>query len=147
MAGGRPPDPVPQEKADEIVAWIAEGKTLREWCRIDGNPSFGTVYNWKNKDAEFAERIARARESGEEAIFEECMEIMDDGHNDWEETKFGPRINPEVVQRSKLRVWGRIELLKRWNPKKYGDRLAHTGSDGEGPVQFEVRSILDKTKE
>ena len=127
---GRPVEPVPAAKADAVIAWIAEGKTLREFCRQPGNPSYSAVYDWLEKDSSFKTRFARAREIGEDVIAEECLAIMDDGHNDWQETEFGPRVNPEVVQRSKLRVWGRLELLKRWNPKKWGDKVEHNGELG-----------------
>ena len=47
---GRPPEPVPRDKADEIIAWIAEGKPLAEWCRKPGNPAYRTVSDWRQKD-------------------------------------------------------------------------------------------------
>src|ERR1700722_5097098 len=151
MPAGRPTEPVPPDIADEIVEWIGEGKTLREFCRQPGKPSFVSGYAWQKKDAEFAERIACARESGEDIIAQECLEIADDGRNDWETrtNKDGSgyeAINPEVVQRSRLRVDTRLKLLAKWNPKKYGERTQTevTGKDG-GPVEFMVKSILEET--
>ena len=48
----------------------------------------------------------------------------------------GWQLNGEHVQRSKLRVWARLELLKKWNPKKYGDKPAATVNvnAGESPI-------------
>jgi hypothetical protein len=40
---GRPVEEVPQDKADEIIVWISNGQTLRDFCRIEGNPAFRTV--------------------------------------------------------------------------------------------------------
>ena len=120
---GRPIEPVPQNHADSVIAWIESGKPLREWSRQEGNPSYGAVYDWIEKDRNFASRFARAREIGEDVIAQECLEIADDGSNDWVEGKFGPQVNQECVNRSKLRVETRLKLLSKWNPKKYGDKM------------------------
>lgn len=130
---------------DEICQWIADGKTLREFCRQDGKPSYSAVYDWLEDDESFRTRFARARETGEDVIAQECLEIADDSTNDWVESKFGPQLNQDHVQRSKLRIETRLKLLAKWNPKKYGDRVhnEHTGKDGE-PLSFVVKSILDK---
>lgn len=126
---GRPPLPVPQDKADEIIEWISAGKTLREWCRIEGNPHFNTVYDWLEKDEQFAGRFARAREIGEEVIAQECFEIADDASNDWMERLddegmgVGWKLNGDHVQRSKLRIETRLKLLAKFNPKKWGEKV------------------------
>ena len=141
MPAGRPIDPVPQNVADEVTDWISEGKTLREYCRQPEKPSYGTIYNWVNKDEEFAERFARAREQGEEIIAQECLAIADDGTNDYMEQQHGDdeesswRFNGEHVQRSKLRVDTRLKLLAKWNPKKYGDKIQNEHSG-------EIRTIV-----
>lgn len=125
---GRPPEPVPQDKADSLVEWISNGKTLRSWCRIDGNPSYAAVYDWEAKDAVFATRLARARDIGADAFADECVAISDDGSNDYIDTPVGRKFDPENVNRSKLRVWSRLELLKCWNPRKYGARVQVDGT-------------------
>lgn len=147
---GRPPEPVPQNIADELVIWISEGKTLRDFCRQDGKPHFTTVYDWLEKDEQFALRFARARSIGEDVIAMECLEIADDATNDFVETfdkKGGKRVIPdmELVNRSRLRVDTRLKLLAKWNPKKYGERVQNeiVGKDG-GPVAFAVKSILEE---
>lgn len=132
---GRPPLPVPQDKADAIIAWVSNGQTLRDWCR-QNDVHFTTVYDWLNKDEEFALRFARARESGEEVIAQECIEIADDATNDWMEKLdkdgmgIGWQLNGDHVQRSKLRIETRLKLLAKWNPKKWGDKVDLT-SKGE----------------
>lgn len=137
---GRPPESVPQAKVNEILAWIEQGKPLREFCRIEGNPAFRTVYDWLEKDSDFSARFARARESGEDVIAQECLEIADDGSNDWMETKFGPQVNSEHIQRSKLRIETRLKLLAKWNPKKYGDKI-QTELSGEVSVKRVVSDL------
>ena len=74
---------------------------------------------------------------GMDAIAEECLEIADDGTNDWVTRKLGNAevevLNAEHVQRSKLRIETRLKLLAKWNPKKWGDRITHAG-DPSAPV-------------
>lgn len=114
---------------DEIIRRIGEGETLRSICRDEHMPSYGAVYDWAENDDKFSSRLAHARDKGEEAIVQECVEIADDGRNDWVE-KFGKdgeslgyQINGEHVQRSKLRIETRLKLLAIWNPRKYGNRV------------------------
>lgn len=138
----------PHEERPAVIAgleaWLSEGKTLRDFCRQEGKPSYSTIYAWLEEDKDAAERIARARQLGFDAIAQECLEIADDGSNDWMQTtgrdkEPGWQLNGEHVQRSKLRVWSRLQLLAKWDPKRYGDRMTqeHTGPGG-GPVQYHV---------
>lgn len=115
---GRPPEPVPADLADSLVAWISEGKPLREWCRQPGRPHFTTVYDWMDKDEQFGLRIARAREDGYDRIADQCVELAD----------LEPTDQVQVGWR-RLQVDTRLKLLAKWNPKKYGDRqqLEHQG--------------------
>jgi len=129
---GRPRQGVPEGKAKSVLEWIASGRTLREWCRIPGNPCFTTVYDWKDKDQEFSLRFARAREIGEWLIAEECLEIADtpqlgeivtkkaDGST---ETKIA-----DMIEHRKLQIDTRLKLLAKWNPKKYSQQLNSTHS-------------------
>ena len=59
---GRPPTPVPQQLAEEAIAWLEQGKTLAEWCRLPGKVERSTVHRWMDKDEQFAQRLARARD-------------------------------------------------------------------------------------
>jgi hypothetical protein len=141
----------PDDFYTDICEWIAQGKTLREYCRRDSKPSYGTVYDWMERDTEFASRFARARESGEDVIAQECLAIADDGTNDWmvrydrDEKCIGWQINGEHVQRSRLRVDTRLKLLAKWNPKKYGDKVEQfiSGPEG-GPIQASITVELVK---
>ena len=113
----------------EICDWLAEGKTLREFCRKSGKPSHDAVYDYQKANESFRQRIACARESGEDVIAQECLEIADDAANDWMEEKHGEdeastwHLNGEHVQRSKLRIETRLKLLAKWNPRKWGEKL------------------------
>lgn len=113
----------------ELEAWISEGKTLREFCRQEGRPSWPSVYRWVEDEEDYAKRIACARARGEDAISQECFAIADDATNDWMERldkdgqPVGWMLNGDHVQRSKLRIETRLKLLAKWNPRKWGDKL------------------------
>ena len=116
--------------ADEIVSRLSAGETLRSICRDDHTPSWRAVYDWIADDkADFASRIAHARELGADAIAQECIDIADNATNDWMEKRDGSgdavgwQLNGDHVQRSKLRIETRLKLLAKWNPKKYGERV------------------------
>lgn len=131
---------------------LSQGIPLREICRQEGFPVWQKIYEWMGKDAKLAGAIARAREVGYDALAEECVQIADDGSNDWMERlgkegqPIGWQLNGEHVQRSKLRIETRLKLLAKWNPKKYGDTLKVAG-DAENPLAVsqtvEVKTMFD----
>ena len=127
-----------KEIADSICEQLSIGVPLREICRQEGYPKWRTVYDWLAKDDEFSTRFAHARDVGHEALAQECLDIADNAENDWmlRENKDGSeswQLNGEHVQRSKLRIETRLKLLAKWNPKKYGDKVTHSG-DAENPI-------------
>lgn len=117
--------------ADEICERISQGETLRSICRDEGVPAFQRIYEWMARDSEFAERFAKARDVGFDAIAQECMEIADSKDED--------------AQSRKVRIWARLELLKKWDPKRYGELIKqqHSGPNG-GPLEFTeiIRKIV-----
>jgi hypothetical protein len=120
-----------QETADEICKRLEKGEPLAWICRDEHMPAVRTVSDWKKSDELFAANFARAREAGFDAIAADCLEIADDGTNDYMTiTKGDASYNvedKEVTSRSKLRVETRLKLLAKWYPKKYGDKLELDG--------------------
>ena len=137
------------KKAKKIIEQLSDGVPLRVICRQEGMPAWRTVYDWIAKDAELAAHIACARELGYDAIAEECLDIADDGTNDWIDKKNADgttyeALNGEHIQRSKLRIETRLKLLAKWNPKKYGERL-DLGNAGGQPLKIElVKEFVDR---
>lgn len=117
------------ELAEEICTRIANGEPLRAICRDDHMPNWTTVYAWINADPELAQRIARARELGADAIAEDTINIIDTPPERID-TPTCSKIDPGYVQWQKNRVEQRLKLLAKWQPKKYGERVDHTSSDG-----------------
>ena len=147
MAQRGRPSKFTEDIADEIVKRLSVGETLRSICRDEHMPGWQSIYNWISANEDFSGRIARARELGEDAIAQECMDIADNASNDWmsrldkEKAGSGWLLNGDHVQRSKLRIDTRLKLLAKWNPKKYGDKVQqeHSGPEG-GALVFNVIS-------
>lgn len=136
---GRPSKFTP-ETAEEICQRLSDGEPLRQICRDEHMPNWSTVYDWMAVHKEFSQRIAHAREKGEEAIAQECLDIADNATNDWMETQGGNgaelyKLNGEHIQRSKLRIETRLKLLAKWNPRKWGEKVdLNHGVQPENPL-------------
>lgn len=111
-----------------ILDGIAEGVPLRQLCR-DLGVGKSTVYDRMKEDETFAGRFARAREIGFDAIAEEAFEIAEETPQRTP-TQFGDKVDPGFVQHQKNRIETRLKLLAKWDPKRYGDRVDLTSSDG-----------------
>ncbi len=91
---------------------------------------------------EFRTQYAHAREMQADTLFDEALEIADEASEDWTTAKDGTRVlDHEHVQRSRLRVDTRKWAAGKLAPKRYGDKIQHTG-DGGGPIR--VRPDLSK---
>jgi len=131
---GRPTEKVDPIEAARICEWIAHGKTLREYCRKKGSVQWRTIYKWLDKDEQFRAAFARARDTGCEILFEECLELIDtpptmcgsDGNE---------RIDPAFINWQKNRVETRFKMLSKFNPKRFGDRL---GVEHDGGIDLTV---------
>ena len=111
---------------EELLEHIASGRTLREFCREPGRPAFRTVYDWLGSDADFSARFAKSRKVGFDCIAEEALELVDA-----EPPKIDGKIDPGYVQWIRSRVWTRLQLLARWHPSRYGNRVALAGDEGK----------------
>ncbi|WP_192878862.1 terminase small subunit protein [Sphingopyxis lindanitolerans] len=124
-----------------ICERMIEGDSLRAICAAVDMPSVSTVFRWLSEDtvqaAELREQYARAREGQADAIFDEILQIADDGRNDYVERlrSDGEKdtvFDAEHVQRSKLRVDARKWVASKLAPKKYGDDIRLRHADAEG---------------
>lgn len=141
MPGGRPTD-YTKELATLICEMIMEGMSVREIGRLEEMPHSNTIFVWLGNHKEFQGQYARAKEVQIEKMGEEIIEIADDGSNDYIERKRQDdskytEFDKEHVQRSRLRIDARKWLMGKLKPKKYGNKVQHTGPDGEEPVKTE----------
>ncbi len=133
-----------------IVERLSEGEPLAQICRDEGMPAARTVREWQQTDETVSAAIARAREEGFDAIAAECLRIADTPmpgkiekrellgvlkHKD-EDGKEQSMALPEaelvvteeriedMLGHRKLQIETRLKLLAKWDPKRYGERLA-----------------------
>jgi hypothetical protein len=129
-----------QELADKICLRISEGESLRAICRDEDMPSCSSVFRWllDEDKKSFWEQYEKARNVQAEIMFEELLEIADDGSNDWMEKERDGQtsyfINGEAVSRSRLRVDTRKWFLSKVLPKKFGEKLDITSGDKPIPI-------------
>lgn len=118
-----------QELADLICERIADGESLRSICDEAAMPNKATVFRWLANDLSFSDQYARARDTQADTLFDDIINIADDGRNDWMERKdadeanIGWRENGEALRRSQLRVDARKWMAGKLRPKKYGDKI------------------------
>lgn len=128
------PEQIAAHKATVLDRLIG-GESVRTICSTDSMPDAATIFRWLAQDKEFCEQYARAREAQADALFDEILDIADDGSNDWMERKnadgqnIGWQENGEALRRSALRVDARKWMAARLQPKKYGDKITqeHAG--------------------
>lgn len=153
--GGRPSE-FTQAMADAICDGLVSGRSLRSICADENMPAASTVFRWLSLTPKFSEQYARAREAQADALFDETLDIADDGTNDYvtrtnADGSTFEAIDHEHIARSKLRVDTRKWMAGKLQPKKYGDKVVneHSGPDG-GPIplqRFEVEFVgSDKGK-
>ena len=123
------PSSFTQEVADTMCERIADGESLRSICLDEEMPSKTTVMRWLASNELFRDQYARAREMQADALFDEILDIADDGDNDWMERKgedgqsLGWRENGEALRRSALRVDARKWMAGKLQPKKYSEKM------------------------
>lgn len=133
------------EMGERILEWIADGKTLADFCRQENTPAWRTVYHWLEAHDEFQAGFARARDMGHDAIAEEALRIADTLLEGKVET-IGPdgttTRREDMLGHRKLQIETRLKLLAKWNPKKYGERTELTGAGG-GPIIIKAAPLDD----
>lgn len=142
MAKTGRPSKYSEALAVKICERIADGETVRSICADEAMPSKSMVFRWLSRHKTFRDHYARAKEAQAEHMADELLDIVDDGSNDWMERKNADGstyevVNGEHIQRSRLRADTRKWLLSKMLPKKYGEKLTHSG-DPEQPFQTKV---------
>lgn len=137
------------EIINRICAHISEKKdSLRNALKLKGMPDKNQFYKWINDNEEFREQYARACNDRADSIFEEMLEIADDGRNDFMTKSLGDGVdvealNAEHIQRSRLRIDARKWMLSKMNPKKYGDKI-HQEHSGDLGITWKEEKSYEK---
>lgn len=155
MAAAKPkkphgrPSKFSDELVEQILARLSEGEPLAQILRSDGMPGLTTWYDWCNARPELSERFGRARDAGFDMIAMDALRIADtpeigqivktkpDGKEVTQEDMLGHR---------KLQVETRLKLLAKWDPRRYGDKIALGGAPDLPPVQTNTQVTLDPSE-
>lgn len=111
-----------------ICERLAQGEPLAVICRDIGIPR-RTVNQWRQDDEEIAAQFDEARDDGFDVIAQRLRTMARGDHR-------GGKDSLTLVQRDKLAVETDLKLLSKWDPRRYGDRMALTGADG-GAIKLE----------
>jgi hypothetical protein len=110
-AGRGRPSAYTEDEADVICTWIAEGKSLKSYCRASGRPMM-TVYRWLREYADFRDRYARAHEDRADTLADELVDIADS-------VAAG---SLEEIQAARLRVDTRKWIAAKLRPGRWGEQ-------------------------
>jgi len=119
------------ELAAKFCAVIADGKTIRAACKLDGMPSKATIFRWLREHAEFEKMYELATDERADTLIDEIVDIADNC-----------RVDADSIRKAKLRIHARVEQAQRMKPRKYGNKMQLTG-EGGGPVQHQVGKLSD----
>ena len=119
--------PFTQTLADRICERLINGESLRAICDEEGMPTPGRVAYWRKNNPKFEAQYIAAREMQAETLFEEMLDIIDDGRNDWEEREKRNgdtyiALNKEAIARSRARVDVRFRMMESM-AAKYSKKL------------------------
>ncbi len=130
--------------ADAICARLAAGETLRAICRDPSMPREEVVRGWAIDWPAFAAEFRRAREIGYASLADQLLEIADDSSADTRiDEKGKARLDPEAIQRSRLRIETRKWLLAKVLPRVWGDKP----EAGEGSPSFPLAALVLRSYE
>ena len=114
--------------AEEVCERLSNGETLEDICRSAHMPATRTVYLWTETHESFAADFARARTRGFDAIAAEALRIA---NTPVEGVEYVTKADGGVEERRgdmlghrKLQIETRLKLLAKWDPKRYGEKLA-----------------------
>lgn len=135
-------------KAAAILDDIANNKTPATLAATKHGLKWSTFYSWVREDRDgLRDKFIAAREAYLDALADECLEIADDGTNDYVEKQRRDgstyqALDSEHVQRSALRISVR-KWLHEVGPKprtQYGK----TEDDANATVRAEALAILER---
>lgn len=112
---GRPYEP---EVGDAICAAISCGMTIQKaLASIRNGPNMVQFYQWQRESPDFARAYDIARECKADTLVEQALGLADDCSDE----------SNSAVNKARLQVDTRKWIAGRFAPKRYGDRIEHTG--------------------
>ena len=102
------------EREEHLFAFLTQGGIIRVWLNMAGL-SYNDIYHRRKKDPSFAARYDEARAVGMEEVAE--TELADG-------KRVVVRKRGDNTYARKLAFYARVELLKKWAPERYGDKIS-----------------------
>lgn len=138
MPVANPYNPIITDAICERIATTS--KSVPKICEEVGI-AYSTHSRWLRESEEYQHKYARAKEDQVELFAEELLEAARDKSGDLLDGEFGQQGNSANVQRSKLEVDTLKWLMSKLKPKKYGDKIEHSGTINiEQPFFPDVRT-------
>jgi hypothetical protein len=137
------------EIADRILDELMSGRSLEVICEAPDMPAASSVRRWITEDREgFEARYWKACEIGCQTIADQTLPIVDDRRNDWivqlrEDGTTEKILDPERVNRARLRIQARQWLVARRLPKIFGDRPQPKAPQDGNAAATEMMKELD----
>lgn len=131
------PSSFTQAIADEICERLIEGESLRAICDLPKMPAKATVLMWAHRDEHgFRDQYARARLISAESDADDVSDIA----RKIVTGEIEPAAGTAAINGYKWSAGKRA-------PKLFGDKVALTGPDGDGPVEIKMieRVVVDAT--
>lgn len=135
------------ELVDEIIERVSSGEPLAQVLRSrDEMPRLTTWYEWCKEIPGLSERFGRARDSGFDNIAVDTLRIADTPQLG-KITKFKPEgvevTEEDMLGHRRLQIETRLKLLAKWDPRRYGDKIAVGGADDLPAVKTENTVTLE----
>ena len=142
---GRPSLYTP-ELIDTICERLSKGEPLAVICREEGMPEDRTIRRWCEDREDVKSAIAQARETGEDVIAAQVLEIID-SPPERVATMHGDQIDSGDVSNRRMRAEYRLKLLAKWNPKRWGEKVDVTSNGNPIPApQIIAPGVIDKAE-
>lgn len=132
------------EIEDEIFSRLAAGESLVGICKDEHLPSFTTVFRWEQKDEQFRNNLARARDEQAEYFAEQIIDLADEAKD----------MTSAAVAR--VKIYARERRAAHLKPKKYGDHPAQVNvtsvnnilvvNEDQRQELIEVRRLMESRK-
>ena len=134
------------ELINTICERMANGRSLRSVLKDEGMPVENSFFSWIDNNDKRLKQYRRACEARADAIFEEILSISDstiegvvietDDHGRTKEKK------GDMLGHRRLQVDSRKWMIGKLQPKKYGDKLDLSSSDGSMTPQTNIITTL-----
>lgn len=117
---------------ETICNEISNGRSLRYVLdKVPHMPNRTTFLRWVENDESIRNQYTRACEARAERIFEDVLIIADSQDEDIIQLEDGREVvNHDAINRARLRIDSRKWMLGKMQPKKYGEKLDLSSSDG-----------------